>query len=113
MNSERRVQRVRQALLPLGNSKSDWQILCEVAKAMGSTSRSTFGPPKQFGTRCARCGVPGRVSVTPVSSTVDYSGRARAKTTSGRHPPQGILSTRAACGPEVRGIPRHRRNSNR
>lgn len=34
MNSERRVQRVRKAMEPLGNSKPDWEILCEVAGAM-------------------------------------------------------------------------------
>ncbi len=36
MNSERRVQRVRQAFRPLGNSKPDWEIICQVAKAMHS-----------------------------------------------------------------------------
>jgi formate dehydrogenase major subunit len=35
MNSERRVQRVRPALEPMGSSKPDWAILCAVAKAMG------------------------------------------------------------------------------
>ncbi len=31
-NTDRRVQRVRQALSPRGNSKPDWQIICELAK---------------------------------------------------------------------------------
>jgi formate dehydrogenase alpha subunit len=31
-NSERRVQRVRQAIPPIGESRPDWQIVCEVAK---------------------------------------------------------------------------------
>ncbi|MCK9579907.1 MAG: molybdopterin-dependent oxidoreductase [Methanoregula sp.] len=35
-NSERRVQRVRKAVDPLGSSKADWQIVCELAKVMGS-----------------------------------------------------------------------------
>lgn len=39
MNSERRVQRVRRALEPVGHSKPDWEIICEVAKAMISCSR--------------------------------------------------------------------------
>jgi formate dehydrogenase major subunit len=34
MNSERRVQRVRKALEPLGNSMPDWQIIRAVAKAV-------------------------------------------------------------------------------
>ena len=31
-NTDRRVQRVRQALAPRGNSKPDWQIICDLAK---------------------------------------------------------------------------------
>lgn len=34
-NTERRVQRVRQAIDPVGNAKADWQIICDVASAMG------------------------------------------------------------------------------
>jgi formate dehydrogenase major subunit len=35
MNAERRIQRVRAALRPIGASKPDWQIIAEVARAMG------------------------------------------------------------------------------
>jgi formate dehydrogenase major subunit len=35
MNAERRIQRVRAALRPMGASKPDWQIISEVARAMG------------------------------------------------------------------------------
>ncbi|CAM3669109.1 formate dehydrogenase subunit alpha [Roseateles saccharophilus] len=35
MNAERRVQRVRRSLPPLGEARPDWQILCELAAAMG------------------------------------------------------------------------------
>ena len=35
MNAERRVQRVRRSLPPMGEAKPDWQILCELAAAMG------------------------------------------------------------------------------
>ncbi|MDK2821493.1 MAG: formate dehydrogenase major subunit [Clostridia bacterium] len=34
-NTERRVQRVRQVLTPRGESKPDWQIICELATKMG------------------------------------------------------------------------------
>jgi len=34
-NTERRVQRVRKAIEPAGQSKGDWQIVCEVARRMG------------------------------------------------------------------------------
>lgn len=35
-NTERRVQRVRKIIPPVGESKADWWILCEIAKRMGS-----------------------------------------------------------------------------
>jgi formate dehydrogenase major subunit len=35
MNAERRIQRVRKAIEPVGQSKSDWEIICDLAKAMG------------------------------------------------------------------------------
>ena len=35
-NTERRVQRVRKAIEPIGNSRDDWWITCEIAKRMGS-----------------------------------------------------------------------------
>ena len=35
MNGERRVQRVRQAIAPLGDSKPDWEIVCDAAREMG------------------------------------------------------------------------------
>jgi formate dehydrogenase alpha subunit len=34
-NTERRVQRVRKAIEPVGNSKPDWWITCELGKRMG------------------------------------------------------------------------------
>jgi formate dehydrogenase alpha subunit len=34
-NTERRVQRVRQAVSPRGDSRPDWQIICELARRMG------------------------------------------------------------------------------
>jgi formate dehydrogenase major subunit len=35
MNAERRIQRVRKAIEPLGESQSDWEIICQMARAMG------------------------------------------------------------------------------
>ena len=35
MNAERRVQRVRKAVDAPGNARTDWEIVCDVAKAMG------------------------------------------------------------------------------
>jgi formate dehydrogenase major subunit len=35
-NTERRVQRVRQAIEPVGESKADWVIICQIAQKMGA-----------------------------------------------------------------------------
>jgi formate dehydrogenase alpha subunit len=43
-NTERRVQRVRKAVEPVGDSKPDWQIVCEVARKMGATGFDFAGP---------------------------------------------------------------------
>jgi formate dehydrogenase major subunit len=45
MNAERRIQRVRASLPPIGASKPDWQIICEVARAMGGKG-FTFASPE-------------------------------------------------------------------
>jgi formate dehydrogenase alpha subunit len=44
-NTDRRVQRVRQALVPRGQSRPDWQIICDLAKRIESrlnSSRSAY-----------------------------------------------------------------------
>jgi len=46
MNAERRVQRVRRALSPLGESKPDWAIICDVARAMGARDQFNFFSPE-------------------------------------------------------------------
>ena len=38
-NTERRVQRVRKAVNPPGEAKADWQIVCEVARRLVSSSK--------------------------------------------------------------------------
>ena len=38
--TDRRVQLVRQAIEPLGESKPDWQIICELARRMGSAAEA-------------------------------------------------------------------------
>ncbi|MGH9882119.1 MAG: molybdopterin oxidoreductase family protein, partial [Pyrinomonadaceae bacterium] len=35
MNAERRIQRIRKAIEPVGLAKPDWEIICAIAKAMG------------------------------------------------------------------------------
>jgi formate dehydrogenase major subunit len=48
MNAERRIQRVRQALQPIGASKPDWRIICELACAMGHPQGFSFTGPEDI-----------------------------------------------------------------
>jgi formate dehydrogenase major subunit/formate dehydrogenase alpha subunit len=52
-NTERRIQRVRQALAPLGDSRPDWQIVCEIAKRL-SARGFDFQHPSQVMEEIAR-----------------------------------------------------------
>ncbi len=45
-NTERRVQRVRQGIPPLGDAKPDWQIICLIAKALGYPMN--YSSPKEI-----------------------------------------------------------------
>ena len=42
-NSERRVQRVRKVLEPVGESKADWKIFCELAEKISDITGEDFG----------------------------------------------------------------------
>jgi formate dehydrogenase major subunit len=44
MNGERRIQRVRAALRPVGASQPDWQIIAEIGRAMGARGFEYSGP---------------------------------------------------------------------
>ena len=48
MNAERRIQRIRKAIEPLGQAKSDWEIICGVAKAMGSGDRFSYASAEEI-----------------------------------------------------------------
>jgi predicted molibdopterin-dependent oxidoreductase YjgC len=45
-NTERRVQRVRQAIAPIGESRQDWEIVCQIAQKMGATGFDFENPGK-------------------------------------------------------------------
>jgi formate dehydrogenase major subunit len=47
MNAERRVQRVRKAIEPLGEAKPDWEIICLLARAMGQGELFDFHSPEE------------------------------------------------------------------
>ena len=48
MNAERRIQRVRKALEPVGRSLPDWKIVCEAARALGHARGFTFERPEEI-----------------------------------------------------------------
>jgi formate dehydrogenase major subunit len=48
MNAERRIQRIRKAIEPAGQSKSDWEIICAVAKAMDKTELFNYNSAEQI-----------------------------------------------------------------
>ena len=58
-NTERRVQRVRKAIEPIGNSRPDWQIVCDLA--------SRLGYPMHYG-------FPGEIMDEIASLTPSYAG---------------------------------------
>ena len=62
-NTERRVQRVRKAIEPVGEAKPDWWIVCEIAKRMG-VSGFDFESPEQIFTEIT--------SVTPSYGGISY-----------------------------------------
>jgi formate dehydrogenase alpha subunit len=62
-NTERRVQRVRRAIEPVGDSKPDWWIVCEIAKRMGAPGFD-FTDPREIMAEIA--------SVTPSYAGISY-----------------------------------------
>jgi formate dehydrogenase major subunit len=48
MNAERRIQRVRKAMEPIGESRSDWEIICDLARAMGKENLFNFRSPEEI-----------------------------------------------------------------
>jgi assimilatory nitrate reductase catalytic subunit len=47
-NSERRISRQRTLLAPAGQARPDWQIICDVARAMGFSEGFNFSHPAQI-----------------------------------------------------------------
>jgi formate dehydrogenase major subunit len=52
-SSERRVQRVRKALEPPPGARDDIEIICEIARRLGTDWGTR--PAKRSGTSCAPC----------------------------------------------------------
>lgn len=63
MNSERRIQRVRQAVPPPAAARPDWEIVCAVARAMGRGSGFGFASAAEIWDE-VRAAWPGGAGVT-------------------------------------------------
>ncbi|MBN1786405.1 MAG: formate dehydrogenase subunit alpha [Candidatus Methanofastidiosa archaeon] len=61
--TDRRVQRVRKAIEPIGDSRPDWKIICELAQRMGSKGFE-FKSPKEIQDEIA--------SLTPIYGGITY-----------------------------------------
>jgi formate dehydrogenase major subunit len=59
MNGERRVQRVRKVIEPLGNAKADWEIICLMAAAFGKGELFDFKSAQDIWDEVRRVWKPG------------------------------------------------------
>jgi formate dehydrogenase major subunit len=89
MNGERRIQRVRAALRPVGGSKPDWQIIAETARAMGGEGFAFKNPEEIWNEVRSLC--PGARGMT--YARLDHAGLQWPCPTDD-HPGTGILHTR-------------------
>jgi formate dehydrogenase alpha subunit len=62
--TDRRVQKIRKAIEPVGNSKPDWKIISELAGLMGSKGFD-YGDPEEIFSEIAR--------LTPAYAGIDYA----------------------------------------
>lgn len=62
-NTERRVQRVRKAIEPVGESKPDWEILCAIAKRAGY-EKMNYAHPSEIWDEVA--------SLSPIFGGINY-----------------------------------------
>jgi len=69
-NSERRVQRVRKAVDPIGESKPDWQIICDVANRI--SSNLGLGMESEFNFSSADEVWQEMSSLTPLIAGINY-----------------------------------------
>ena len=69
-NSERRVQRVRKAIEPIGQSRPDWEIICDLGRrlcgklGLSLEAQFTYSHPKEIFQEMAK--------LTPILAGIDY-----------------------------------------
>ena len=99
-NTERRVQRVRKAIEPVGDSRPDWWITCQIARRMGGTGFD-FEHPSQIMDEIAR--------LTPSYGGISYrrldNGSLQWPCPAPDHPGTPILHTERFTRGKGRFIP--------
>ncbi len=99
-NTERRIQRVRKAIEPVGDSRPDWWITCQIAQRMGSQGFD-FEHPSQIMDEID--------SLTPIYGGISYrrldSGDLRWPCPTQEHPGTPILHTQQFTRGKGRFIP--------
>ncbi|MBZ4374097.1 formate dehydrogenase subunit alpha [Corallococcus sp. AS-1-6] len=98
MNGERRVQRVRASLPPMGESLPDWEILCRAARALGHPEGFAFTSPEEIWNEVRR--------VWPVGAGLSYArlerGGLQWPCPDETHPGTRVLHTRGfSLGPRA------------
>jgi formate dehydrogenase alpha subunit len=97
-NTERRVQRVRQAIQPVGESKPDWWITCQIAKRLGAKGFD-FSDPEEVMQEIAR--------LTPSYAGISYErleqGGLQWPCPSPEHPGTPILHAVKFATPSGKG----------
>ena len=97
-NTERRVQRVRQAIRPVGDAKPDWWITCEIARRMGARGFD-FSHPTEIMQEIA--------SLTPSYTGISYerleNGGLQWPCPSPDHPGTPILHAAKFATPSGKG----------
>jgi formate dehydrogenase major subunit len=99
MNGERRVQRVRRAVPPWEGARTDWEIVCDVARAMGHGDHFAYASAEQIWDEVR--------SVWPAGAGMSYARLERAglqwPCPSEDHPGTTLLHEHAfAHGPRAR-----------
>ncbi|MEW6189842.1 MAG: formate dehydrogenase subunit alpha [Actinomycetota bacterium] len=78
-NTERRIQRVRRAIEPVGDSRPDWEIICELAKRLGGKGFD-FSHPGEIASEIA--------SIAPLYGGMSYD-RLENESLERLHTPSG------------------------
>jgi len=99
-NTERRVQRVRKAIEPVGDSRPDWWITCQIGQRMGNKGFE-FEHPSEIMDEMA--------SVTPIYGGISYdrldNGGLQWPCPNREHPGTPVLHTRQFTRGKGRFIP--------